>query len=403
MKMERKKLAIMPALDNCGGDLEKKWFIYYSYLDSDSGKMKRFKDYKGLHKMKTSQERYAEAHRKIKEISEKLKSGWNPFFGSETIMYADELQRVDQRSIVGEKQASFKSFSHYSSVFLTEKKKTSRSETIKSYRSKLRRFKEWLTAQNIIDKIDVINGEVVLKFFDFLINERKLSQTTVKDYKQLLTLVFDLSVDAGDISRNPVDPSIKGGHRNDYSAQPIAPEDLKKLMGALKVDPQLYIAALLEYYCFMRPGKEIRFMKVAWINFGTGMISVPPEFSKSGKQKLLTMPLQLQEVLRENNIHTYDNDLYVLGKDGKPGLEPWSKNHFSEKFRRIRIKLNLPKGYKLYSFKHTGNRVAFKAGIPSSDLMNQNGHSSLEITSIYLKNTAKIASDEIRRNFPPPD
>lgn len=400
--MERKKLAIMPALDDCGGDLQKKWFIYYSYFNQETGSMKRFKDYKGLHKIKSRKERYAFAQDKINEISEKLRNGWNPFFGNENVLYADELQRVDQRSIVGTKQAGFKSFSHYSSMFLNDKKETSRSETIKSYRSKLRRFREWLASQNIMDKIDIVNSDVILKFFEYLINDRKLSQSTVKDYKQILTAVFELSVDAGDISKNPVDPSIKGGHRNDYSAQPISPDDLKKLMIALKSDPQLYMAALLEYYCFMRPGREIRFMKVSWINFGTGMLIVPPEFSKSGRQKILTMPAHLQEVLREHNIHTADQNLYVLGKNGSPGMESWGKNHFSEKFRRIRIRLNLPIGYKLYSFKHTGNAVAFAAGIPSSMLMNQNGHSSLEITSIYLKNTAKVASQELLNNFPAP-
>ena len=403
MKMERKKLAIMPALDDCGGDIQKKWFVYYSYFDQGTGKMKRFKDYKSLHKAKTPKERYAIANRKIDEISEKLKSGWNPFNGKENILYVDELQRVDQRSIFGDKQANFKSFTHYSSYFITEKRKISRSETIKSYRSKLRRFGEWLTAQNIQDNMNNITTDIILKFFDYLIVTRKLSQSTVKDYKQLLTAVFDLAIDAGDIINNPVDPSIKGGHRIDYAAQPIAPDDLKLLMKTLESDTQLYIAALLEYFCFMRPGKEIRLMKVSWINFGLGMITVPDELSKSGRQKILTMPNYLQEVLRKNNIHTYNQDLFVLGKNGKPGPEPWGKNHFSEKFRRIRIKLNLPLGYKLYSFKHTGNAVAFAAGIPSSILMNQNGHSSLEITSIYLKNTAKVASPELMNNFPAPD
>ena len=48
--MERVKLITLPQLNDCGGDIKKRWFVYYSVKDPRTGKMKRFKYYKGLNK-----------------------------------------------------------------------------------------------------------------------------------------------------------------------------------------------------------------------------------------------------------------------------------------------------------------------------------------------------------------
>lgn len=46
--MKRKKLVILPKLNDAGGDLSKKWFVYYSVRDPRTDKMERFKDHAGL-------------------------------------------------------------------------------------------------------------------------------------------------------------------------------------------------------------------------------------------------------------------------------------------------------------------------------------------------------------------
>ena len=42
--MKRKKIVILPKLNDAGGDLSKKWFIYYSVRDPRTDKMKRFRE-----------------------------------------------------------------------------------------------------------------------------------------------------------------------------------------------------------------------------------------------------------------------------------------------------------------------------------------------------------------------
>ena len=41
--MKRKKIVILPKLNDAGGDLSKKWFVYYSVRDPRPDKMKRFR------------------------------------------------------------------------------------------------------------------------------------------------------------------------------------------------------------------------------------------------------------------------------------------------------------------------------------------------------------------------
>lgn len=399
--MKRKEICILPQLNDKGGSMnpKKKWYIFYSYYNPASGKKEPFRDSTGFGKLKTKKERYAFAEKKITELTLKLQGGWNPHLGKTKVLYEDQLGRVDELRLT-EKFAQHNTFSHYASLYLEEKAKLSRPETIITYRSKLRKFREWLVASNINEQVDNLTPEVIYQFFDYLINTKMLSRESIKNYKQLLTIIFDLAIDGEALADNPVDPSIKGGHRKDYGAQPISAEDLNKLMIALKDDPQLYLASLLEFYCFMRPGKEIRLMKVEWINWGSGTIAVPADLSKNKKPKHLTIPNGLMDELRRQEIHLAVGDHYVLGKGKCPGPECWGKNHFSMKFARLRDKLKLPKGYKFYSFKHTGNSVAEAAGIPLSSIMQQNGHSSLDITSRYLRKSAKVANRDILDNFP---
>ena len=90
--MERVKLITLPQLNDCGGDIKKRWFVYYSVKDPRTGKMKRFKYYKGLNKIKVSKARYAKSVEIINELSGKLKSGWNPFIDDTQVIYADQLR-----------------------------------------------------------------------------------------------------------------------------------------------------------------------------------------------------------------------------------------------------------------------------------------------------------------------
>jgi integrase len=403
--MKRKKIAILPEINNCSGDLSKKWFIYFSYRDPRNDKMQRFKVYEGLHKIKDFEERTEAAEELKQEYKSKLKNGWNPFSDCEKVIYEDQLQYNHIAQVFGKMRASNKTFRVYASKFIDIKTGEGEvePETIATYTSKLRSFNLWLEKKNLSgNDISTLDNPVILEFFVYLINDRKLSKYTVKRYRQLISQAFDVAIQEKAIVQNPVFNIPVGKRINDQAPRLVSEFDILPFKNLIsKEDPQLWLAIEFEYYCFLRPGKELRFLKVGHIDFARGTINVDTIRAKTNKERFPTIPYIFLKKLREiYQLHREPKDFYVLGKGGKPGLVHLSKNTLRNRFRIFREKLNMPAGYMFYSWKHTGNGRADDAGIDTRDLQIQNGHASLKTTELYLHHKIGKVSKEIQNDFP---
>ena len=88
--MKRKKIVILPKLNDAGGDLSKKWFVFYSVRDPRTDKMERFRVFEGLN-IPDEAKRRKLAVAKIAELTQKLKCGWTPFLDNEEAIYEDQL------------------------------------------------------------------------------------------------------------------------------------------------------------------------------------------------------------------------------------------------------------------------------------------------------------------------
>lgn len=114
------------------------------------------------------------------------------------------------------------------------------------------------------------------------------------------------------------------------------------------------------------------------------------------------MPQQLIDICLEYGIDTADKNLYVFGKKKKFNTKPNSVNMLRWRFNQFRERMELPKGYKFYSFKHTGASNLHMSGISMRELMDQLRHTKLDATQHYLKKHCGIVNDRIRDNFPSP-
>jgi integrase len=99
-------------------------------------------------------------------------------------------------------------------------------------------------------------------------------------------------------------------------------------------------------------------------------------------------------------LHLYPANYFVIGKNGVPGPEYLGSNNLRNRFNIIRDKLNLPKEYKLYSFKHTGNSRLIDTNIPIYHIQKHNGHDSMKSTEEYFKNKIGFKSAELENNYP---
>lgn len=58
--LEHKRKFSTPKIFDADGDLEKRWYVYFSFRDPETGRMKRMKNiYGGANRFKTKAERYS--------------------------------------------------------------------------------------------------------------------------------------------------------------------------------------------------------------------------------------------------------------------------------------------------------------------------------------------------------
>lgn len=399
--MTRNKLCILPKLNDCGGNPKGKWFVYFSYRNPANDKIQRFRIFEGFAYCYTKKSKYEHADHLINKYSELLKNGWNPFNDGKAI-YEDNLQYKAVARIYRKTRESNKTFNHCSNMFLPEVKGMA-DKTYKNYVSKFRTFEAWLTKSGFAgNDINTISPTIVKDFFLYLINDQKLARITVMKYHQMLGKMFDWCVTQKFIKASPMQNLPQTTRENDQAPRPIHEDDIKKLTQKIKqLDRQLWLVVQLEYYCFLRPGNEIRLSQISWFDLTRSRITIPKTLTKTRQNKIVIIPKQLREYLVSDwKLPQFPSDYFVIGKNGMPGTEPLSENNLRNRFNKIRDDLNLPKEYKLYSFKHTGNIRCADAGIPAYHRQRQNGHASMQSLEHYLKNKVGFESDELENNFP---
>ena len=401
--MKRIKLIILPKLNDAGGDLSKKWFVYYSVRDPRTNKMQRFKEYDGLSSRDEDLRRIAAA-RKIESLTIKLKNGWSPFNDDSEAVYEDQLQYRTITELYGKQRAANTTFRLYASKYIEALKKASKNieeRTIATYSSKLRIFAEWLVAKHGEIDISVVDNKIVLEFFYYLVDDRELAAGTINDYRQIISAVFDYIKKQGKINENPV-YNVPAGKDKDCAPRPVAEWDIEVFRQVIaERDRQLWLAIQFETYCFLRPGKELRLLKIRDIDFARGLVNVDLFRAKTNRERHATIPAHfLLKIRNEYRLHKYNPDYYVFGRNGEPGPECLGKNNLKNRFNRFREILNMPYSYKFYSWKHTGNSLALDNDISMFALKNQNGHSSVQTTEIYTRNKLGRVSKDIQQRFP---
>ena len=389
-----------PVVKSFGMDVSKKWHIYYRVFNPMTGQTETIRDYAGLHGIKEPERRYEVAVEKCKVVFAQLQSGWRPF----DFIHVENMLAYSPQRKVYKSYITANSVEAVASEYLTCRKITDSMR--QEFTSKLRGFVSWLKSKHWDDRqIAFIDNHMIISFFQFLIEELELSGATVKKYRQTLLFLWDYAIEKKYASANVITNIPECDRINDEAAQPIRDDDLKKLWEYIQRDPQLELACKLELFCLMRPGKEIRFLKVGMIDFVNSVINLPAEIVKNTnpqkkRSKTTTIPDHvLFELIDKWRLRDYPADYYVFGKGGVPGTEHLSKNVLRTRFRNIREALGLPEYYKLYSFKHTGVIKLIEMNFHPNEIARQAGWSNTYMLDVYAKHQKVSVNKNIRDNF----
>ena len=397
--MDRQKLIILPKLCTCKNDPEKQWFVFYSVRDPRTGKMVRFRHYDGFVDLPVKA-RIEHGKQLIDHYTSRLRSGWTPFADDIKTIYTDHIDYKTVAEMYGNKRSANNNIRVWISKFLEDIQPGIRHTSYITYQSKMRIFVLWLEREKIaLNDISTINNEVVNQFFRYLIDDRKLSKISIGKYTELLSNAFKYFLKQKRIPYNPVYDIPLCNRINDQAPRPISRIDIEPFKKEITKDPELWLAVMFEYYCALRPGYEIREMKIKDLDLVAGTVRVTRERAKNHRERIVTIPLQLLQELRSYNLQSYDREFYIFGKGGLPGHLFIGKNKLNYKFNKIRTKLKMPREYKFYSWKHTAAIELDENKIPLMDISRHYGHTSISITNEYMKNKKAGVSTAIRDKY----
>lgn len=399
----QKRSFILPELKNTRNKGEKIWYIEFSYRCVKTDKMIRQRISKPFTNIDSKKDLLKIANPLIKNLSNKLISGWNPSDDNKNT-YIDFVDYHQTAKMYGRKKKSNRTVRAAASKFI-ESKTNCKKSTIQNYSVKLRNLTIWCETNGFKD-LDIIsiNNQVIQNYFRYLREEKKLDASTIKYYKTMLWSFFNWSTIELKLKENPVFNIIMQKKTTDYSARPFLQHDINRLLDLIqKGDKQLYLACLFQYFLAIRPGTELRLLKIKDIDFYNNAVTVEMSNAKNGKRQTIDLPKQLTKICTQDyNLHTYNSNYYVFSNIGMPGEKPLSKNNMRERFNRFRDALRLPKYYKYYSFKHTGAGKFLNSGATIEELRNHLRHSSIETTHKYAKNHFGERNLKAINKFPDP-
>jgi integrase len=393
----KKIIATIPAVvEPRSGD----WYLYFAVRDPQTDKMVPIKIYRGFKKCKTVAEKRAWGRQLAADYDQKLRAGWSPLYDTDKVIYSDQVEYKLLSAKYSRVKSTVRNTRYYMSEYLAWKLQSMKPKTQSTYTSKVRLFCNWIEANSYRDyDVSAIDNQIVTDFFASI---NYLDRITVKKYLQIIRDYFNWMKSKGRIQLNPVFDIQLPPKIRDEAARPLGADDLKLLLEKIeKEDPQLYLACMMQYYLAIRPGNELRGLRVMDINLFSKTVVISDMTAKV-RRSTIDLPDMLAELIKNQNIMNYDRNFYVFGRKHCPGPEMMGLNTLRNRFNAFRDNLNLPPIYKFYSMKHTGGGRLLEEGFTIEEIRDHMRHKNIESTDHYVRRHFGNRNGKIIESFPKP-
>jgi len=393
-----------PKMYTANGDLSKRWYVYFSYRNPKTGRLKRVTPFYGeAHKYKTKEDRLFVLTTYRKKILELLKQGYNPFVDN-TELY--KKQQASSQEVRGEEKkeniaantskkiepnvTNSKTIKEAFDLALSLKKNIVGVTTYKAYCSRTRELQHFIAEKhpNVI-YIEQISKSIILQFLNEVLI--RTSARSRNNNRIELSSVFQTLVDNEIITTNFIKsiPVLKSNPQRNKTYSEKQQLDIFKHLE--ENDPILLLFTKFIAYNLLRPVEVCR-IKIKDINLKQKTISFKAK-NKALKTKIIP------DILLDDlpDITNLDPEYYLFTPDCIGGVwettEQNKRDYFSKRFKKVvKDHFGLGKDYGLYSFRHTYitklYRELVKDGSPfeaKSRLMLITGHSSMEALEKYLR------------------
>lgn len=381
-----KKLINYAHLNDQRGDVSKCWFVEYSFRLPGSDTIYRRRLYDGLG-TGTAEQRLIIAKQLIEKVNEYLKSGeylkhdadYSPVHSSDG--YRPEQQRYNE-------YVEDLKVGRLAPKFLTYKHASIGKKTFQDYTSKLNEYAWFVRTKQDDPIVSDIDQPDICAFLQYLATDRGLCRRTIEKYEQVVRMFYDYTetIRARRPHSNPVYSIPNFGRVIDCSPAPYSTNDRERLKRTIQTrEPYLWLACEMIYYCAIRPGTELRLLRIKHINREAKVVTIPAELAKNNRTESVVLPDILLEQMEQLNVFSYDRELYLFGKNGAPSAVPMGKNTMRNRFNSYRELLGISRDHKFYSWKHTGALSALENGVSTIELRDHLRHKSLETTENYIR------------------
>lgn len=352
-----------------------RWYIEYYALHPELMQLKRVCI--KLNHIENLREREKFAKTLIQEYNQKLYTGWNPF--------------------MDEKIESGKTLKDAMNEFLKVKSKEIRPDSVRTYVSQVKKINEFLS-KNGIENINVykFDQRMAIGLMNYFYNGTEIKNRTYNNILIFVKIVWKWMIENGYATDSPF-KQFKKKITEDKARLIIPREKRSEILAYFKQhDQPMYICSLLVFHTLIRP-KEITFLKPEHFNYKNQTILVPAAAAKNRNMRISTIPNVILQEIIDFKFNGATNHEYIFGKDFKPGTELLSARRFSKQWDRMRTALKLPIEYQLYSLRDSGITQLIIDGVTLDEVMKLADHSSLNITSIYLKYANPSGSEQIKQ------
>ncbi|MDO7174263.1 tyrosine-type recombinase/integrase [Mariniflexile sp. AS56] len=399
-----------PKIYNANGDLKKRWYIYFSFRDPKSGKLKRITPFYGnANKYKTKEERLSVLVTYRKVLLKLLKQGYNPYADNTELYHQLQAKETVKKTLVlDQKQNNTpKAIEEIPAMTLQEafdfglkqKEKIVNSTTKRGYDNRVKKFLEWIQEHRPeVQSIKALNKKVFIAFLNDMLS--KTSARNRNNYRADLSSILQVLedndiVDLNFIKQIPVLKSIPERNKT-YSNQ--IQEDIFEYLE--KKDPILLLYIKFISYNFLRP-IEVSRLTVGDINVKDRTIRFK---AKNSPLKTKIIPELLWVELPD--LAQFNKEAVLFTPEEIGGA--WEteinnrRDYFSKRFKKVvKDHFNLGKDYGLYSFRHTYITKLYRALMVDSSpfeakskLMLITGHSSMTALEKYLRDIdAELPAD----------
>lgn len=360
------------------------WYVEYYIWNpnsmTDELVRKRFRLAKILKKLTNQRDKRTAALQVVSQLNDKLKKGWNPFI-------EDGLKNGFKTIEEG--------FNHFMKVVGHNK----RPDTIRSYKSMINNFHDWLKGRNQLNAYVIsINQDMANEFIDHIYIDRENSIRTRKNYVEFFTQMFDWFTRRSYIKENPFKNVDRISMRSEEKKRTIIDHKLRKRIVKYyeKNDPGFIFVINYLFACMIRR-TEMTKLRISDVRLDEQMIVVDGSISKNRKTRYATIPDSFLEALKSLNIDELPGRWYLISRDGfYPGPKPLAPKKISDRWASMRKDLRIPKKNQFYSLKDSGVVDYLGSHVSSKSMVDQAGWHSYDLINVYAKHYSLKTIGEIR-------